>query len=237
MALDLSLISAQEIIRQRHPEQQGIINIFSAPLSQLNFSELEEARLLLLDSLYDVNAQDLSSGISYTHYHLPVLMTAADLTSARPLVEAWIRSALFLSYNLVLLPPSASDTSAFDELLKAFPEAQSHFCLRALDRAEIPLLMDAVSMYLPAQEPHMYVGLEAGDPQLLDAMASGFLGLSLYPRLGFQDGHNGFLLESSLPRTMAYQLVEILEDPERDWEILQRIAYRGQNYAKTEREL
>ncbi|PKL77737.1 MAG: hypothetical protein CVV27_04645 [Candidatus Melainabacteria bacterium HGW-Melainabacteria-1] len=234
MALDLSLISAHDIIRQRHADQQDVIQIFAAPLSQLNTRELEEARLMLLDSLFESNSDSLTGGISYAHYHLPILMCATEPAHATPLLQAWTRSGLFLSYNLVLLVPESADPSCLAPLLEATPDAINHLCLRSLERNEAQLLMEAVTTYLPVQEPHLYLSLQASDTQLLEAMASGLLGLSLYPRLGLRDGHNGFLLEGLQPRTLAFQLIDLLEDPERDWEILQEIAQRGQQMARRE---
>ncbi len=234
MALDLSLISAQDIIRKRHAHQQDVIRMFSAPLSQLNARELEEARLMLLDSLYAEEPEMPTSGISYDHYHLPILMCSAAVTTAQPLVEAWVRSALYMSYNLVLLVPESTDTAALKPLIDAHPEAASHLCLRSLERVETQQLAEAIAAYLPVQEPHLYLALEAEDKQLLDAMACGFLGLSLHERKGFLDGKNGFLLEGAVPRTLAYQMIEILEDPESDWEMLQKVAENGQTYARQE---
>lgn len=237
MALELSLVSSQDIIREKHPEQKNILSLFSAPLNQLSLKQLEEARLLLLDSLFDEDSD--ANGIAYEHYHLPMLVTATEIAEAQPLLEAWSRSALYMSYNLVLLIPAATPAKEVESLLESQPDARGHFCVRALDQAQSQLLIEAVADYLPVQEPHLYVSLQPGDAHLFDAMAKGFLGLSLHERLGLQDGHNGYLLDVPAwprinPRTLAYQLIDILEDGEGDWEVLQEVAQRGQCFARRE---
>lgn len=234
MALDLSLISAQDIICKRHANQQDVIRIFSAPLTQLNARELEEARLMLLDSLYDEDPETPASGISYDHYHLPILMCSAQTDTAQPLLEAWIRSALYMSYNLVLLVPEADDTASLKPLIDAFPDAATHLCVRSLEQAESQQLAEAIAAYLPVQEPHLYFSLKADDRLMLDAMSCGFLGLSRTERPGLKDGKNGFLIEGKSSRTLAFQLIDVLEGSESDWEQLQKIASNGQTFARRE---
>lgn len=236
MALELSLESAQDLIQERHPEQKNILSLFSAPLNQLNQKQLEEARLLLLDSLFSEEGDD--SAIAYEHYHLPVLIASADAPETPILLEAWSRSALYMTYNLVLLASDNRSAGALDIDFAECPEARSHLCVRSLDQAQTQLLLEGVSTYLPSQEPHLYLALQPQEPQLIEAMANGFLGLSLYPRLGLEDGHNGFLLEAAHAglnaRTLAYQLIDVLEEGDGDWEMLQDIAARGQRTARRE---
>lgn len=232
MALDISYLQDPELNAEADTTDR--VKMFAVPFNSPR--EQEDAHLYLLDSLFTESARFLGDGISYQHYHLPILMSSGELEVSKCLVEAWIRSGFFYLYNLVLLVPEEPQALEQSENLrhwfKIFPEAAQHLCLFQADITQAQNLMESIAAYLPVQEPHLYFALGATDSQLLPAMACGFLGLSYYPRLGLTDGKNSFLIQSLQASTLACQLIETFDSSRFDWEQLQQIASSGQTFAR-----
>ncbi len=217
MALDLNL-SAPE----------GITESVSKQFQELSAVQVNEARLHILDTLYDSDGSQINQAISAEYYHYPVILLQGDSTQTDLQIEAWIRSALYYSYNLVLLTQNPLSKSS-QALLNDNPNALKHLAIRAYKNQESKLLAAAIPQYIPSQEPHIYLTQAPADRHLKQAMRSGFLAISLVPQTIIHDGQNGFILEVTTARALTHGLLQILDNSEYDWTYLQDCIINAQN--------
>lgn len=168
--------------------------------------------------------------ISPRHYDMPVLMTGARGEVLEHLLEAWVMSGLFYNYNIVLSGEpekmKALQQQVFSQTcFRLYPQAIEHV---AFYTGDVLRLQGALVRYLSNQEPHLYFCAETEDALCRQAVAQGFLVFSLTAFSWLRHQDNGFLLSAGNARHLALQLIQILENPDYDWESLQYIAQRAQ---------
>lgn len=193
--------------------------LFSMPISAESSLLSEAAALDALDSLFG----DGPSQIAVAHYHMPILMTRARGVHLLHLVEAWAKSGLFYSYNLVLLADTADDLPDF---MAEHPEALTHLAIYTGDTG---LLQQSITTYLSSQDPHLYFCDASDDGDCVQAAKNRFLVFSLAELSWLVHERNGFRVQAQSARALAQELIGILESVEHDWETLQQLALQGQS--------
>lgn len=169
--------------------------------------------------------------IDPVHYAMPILMTAARGDVLEQLLEAWVMSGLFYSYNIVLSAATRQEiqrlqTQVFSQTcFRLYPQAMEHVAFYA--ESLLPL-QQGVVRFLSNQEPHLYFCAEAQDTLCQCAAQQGFLVFSLAELPWLRHQHNGFMLHPGNARHLALQLIQILENPENDWEFLLDMTQRAQ---------
>lgn len=223
MALEMNLSVPEHMLNSQMRKSLSKI-----PLQAMTSEQEDEARLQILDTIFDPDGSHLNQGISAEHYHLPILFLQNNASQSELVLEAWIRSALFHSYNLVLISqvPLSAKTQ---QLLKETPQAREHLAIRAYATAESQCLQAAIPQFIPTQEPHLYLCQNQVDQHLKHAMQAGFLAISTVQQALIQDHHDGFILEANSARALAQGLLEILENAEYDWTYLQDCVFNAQN--------
>ena len=199
-------------------------HIVVAPLvekTEKNVLQNEAAYLDALDALYDDSS---SEHIAYAHYHQPIMMSAAQGNALNQVIEAWVNAGLFYSYNLVVL--NADSSVLQHPALKANSQAQERLAVYT-DIHSVSHLQAAISHYLDPQEPHVYVVTDAEDTAFNSAVTHGFLACSQVSLPWLIPGENGFYVAHKSAQALAQDLVNILDSPESDWEILHQLSLRA----------
>lgn len=232
MFQDISLADLSQTARP-HSSQQAV-RLLSRPAAQLNVREQEEIRLNLLASLYSPEVSVPGQAFHDSHYALPVLMSAPHTSQQTHLLtRAWMQTGLFYAYNLLLLVSDPDTTrQELTPLFEILPDAAEHLCLRTPEQVNPETIQEALAAYLPVQEPHLYLAFGQTELSLLQAMASGFLGLSTEKYSWQKPGFNSFRLNASNSDKLAKGLLKIMDEPHLDWELLQRTASKGQTLAR-----
>lgn len=214
LAVPLSSVSSAEPIA-------GVAPFFEFAVVQESDLALkdETAALAVLDSLFG----EAPSQIALTHYHMPILMTRARGAHLLHLAEAWAKSGLFYSYNLVLLGDVSDDLS---DLMATVPEALEHLAVYSGDAG---LLQQSISTYLSSQDPHLYFCDASDDADCVQAAKNRFLVFSLAELSWLVHERNGFRVQGQSARALAQEIIGILESAEHDWETLQYLALQGQS--------
>lgn len=158
----------------------------------------------------------------------PVMLSVGRLNPIKQqdlLVEAWARSRLYETYNLVLIGgnPDAPTSverrmqATIEEVLDAHTDARPYFRLvPAMPNRRIRRLEQAIVLARPAPTPHVYVCPSIKEEfgiAVLEAMDAGLVvvgpmvgGLSSY----ITHGENGFLMDTGSAATIAEALQTIL---------------------------
>lgn len=197
----------------------------------LNTAATEEAfqEAQMLSALHTLFGESEGT-IAPLHYAMPVLMTGARGAVLEHLLEAWVMSGLFYSYNIVLSGEPEEIETLQQQVLsqtcfRLYPQAIEHVAFYA---GETAVLQGALVRFLSNQEPHLYFCAASEDTLCRQAVAQGFLVFSLAELPWLRHQHNGFALTAGNARHLALQLIQILENPDYDWESLQYIAHRAQ---------
>jgi len=177
----------------------------------------------------------------------PLLLNVGRLNPSKGqhrLFEAWSRSVINQTYNLLLVGGNLKNPAAeerelleqFDRIMEKADHLRGRFChLGALPNREVRLLERSVIESLPVQTPHVYLCSSLKEEfgiSILEAMVAGFLIIA--PRQGgvgsyIQYGRNGFLIDTvdvpSLQRGMESILLA-------DIPFLWEVAREGMQYAR-----
>ncbi len=193
-------------------------HLVMAPLKEKTVLQHEENYLEALECLYE---DDSPRQIAYAYYHQPIMMTAAEGDARDQIIEAWAKSGLYYDYNLVLLNSDQQvlQHPALDNDMLARLALYSH--------DQVAYLQGGITHYLYNQEPHIYLATHAEDPHLLTAMEQGFLTCSQCDLPGLISGENGFRVSGDSALALAKDLVNVLEGPRSDWELLHHIGLQG----------
>ncbi|MGV3523621.1 MAG: hypothetical protein ACO1RX_05320 [Candidatus Sericytochromatia bacterium] len=231
MFQDTSLANLPQAARPHSPQQA--VRLLSRPAAQLNVREQEEIRLQLLASLYSPQHTVFGAAFCDAHYALPILMAQTpDVEQAKLLTTAWLQTGFCYLYNLLLITPEPEVfQQALEPLVQRLPEAAEHLCVRSSEALNPETIQEALAAYLPVQEPHLYFAFENDEAALLQAMCSGFLGLSTVHYTWQKSGFNSYRLRHGNSQELAKGLRKILDD-NLDWELLQRTASQGQTLAR-----
>lgn len=176
----------------------------------------------------------------------PVMLNVGRLHPVKQqplLVEAWVESGLWRTYNLTLIGGNMEAPTAVERAMQArieatfsrYPEARGRFCfLPALSNAEVRRLERTLVVSLPAALPHVYVCSSVKEEfgiAVLEAMDAGLLVFG--PRVGglssyITPGENGFLMDTSSAAEIGSALVSILQTNAIQSHQLRTIAAAGQ---------
>jgi glycosyltransferase involved in cell wall biosynthesis len=163
-------------------------------------------------------------------FQRPLLLNVGRLHPIKQqhhLVEAWVASDLWQTYNLMLIggnlsdpgPAEAEMLASIFATLDRYPEARRHFCLLpAMENQMVRDIERALIQHLPANLPHVYVCSSLKEEfgiAVLESMDAGFMvigpergGLSSY----IDHGYNGFLMDTRSVANMAAALKSILTE-------------------------
>lgn len=185
----------------------------------------EHEALVCLSSLFGLE----EALIHPEHYHLPIFMTATSGSNLDTLLDAWVLSGLFYDYNLVVLAPREArqerrETVLRHRCLNRYPQALSHL---AIYSGQIHDLQHGVSHYLKTSIPPFYFCGDLQDAFSKQAAKEGFVIIALNPLPWIEHNQNGFVLAENSPKSLALSLINILESPAYDGEVLRDIADRN----------
>ncbi|UCE11014.1 MAG: glycosyltransferase family 1 protein [Candidatus Thorarchaeota archaeon] len=179
----------------------------------------------------------------------PIILNAGRLHPMKGqhyLVEAWIRSSLNQSYNLVLVggnlnnptPEELSIIKRIEELMESRPELKGQFChIPAVQNPKVRLLEQSIMSSIKNDLPNLYVCSSFKEEfgiSILEGMAAGFL--TFAPRRGgvsdyIKDGNNGFLIRTDDAESIRTDIEAVLQHYERK-DSLHEIASRGKQFAR-----
>lgn len=184
--------------------------------------------LACLSSLFGGGEQQIAP----EHYHLPLFMTALKGVALDRLLEAWVLSGLFYDYNLVVLAsPDDKQTRqchvAQHPCLNKYPQALEHL---AVYDDNVPALQRGIAQYLNGQMPPFYFCEGTQDPFCAQAVQEGFLIIALDDLPWIQHDQNGFIFSVDSAKTLALQLIQVLENPVYDGELLQAMAHSARQH-------
>ncbi|GAP10999.1 glycosyltransferase [Bellilinea caldifistulae] len=236
------------------PSKQGILDLlpYFPQLTQIirkkTFTvipeglEVASANFHHIDPIQPVLTRIKRSSDDSSHANRRLILSVGRLSPIKQqnlLVEAWLKSDLWQSVDLVLIGGSPSNPTpseqkmlrSIEKLLEQNPAAMPFFfLLPAMPNHQIRALESYLSECYPLDQPPVYVCSSLKEEfgiAILEAMSAGWLaigpkagGLSSYIR----DGENGFLMDTSEVNQLGDALLEILSLPGQK---LQKIALAG----------